>query len=286
MAIPNTFIDVHVDVHALHEATASGPTDTKDNESSTERERLWTFFEAQGADRIRHGKQQKGNSKRASDDNRPARSLADHLLGTFDLLQARACCRDVEMAGALHSVYGTDKFKKVTIEPNEESRSEIADAFGTRAERLAYLFHAIQRPACIENGTLASRWEGEVAAEEMAEGKVAAAEALPSWVVHRDAWDLRMIEAANLIDQGRGLERWPNIRAAWEVRRRPASSIGAASSYTSLPLSSLVSPLSLSSLKCLFSLTSPSVGLITGAGRRGAELRRVYAARGEWRGEE
>ena len=54
-----------------------------------------------------------------------------------------------QVAGALHSVYGTRKFRRVTVVPTPERRAEIAAAFGARAEHLAYLFHATDRPRWI-----------------------------------------------------------------------------------------------------------------------------------------
>jgi hypothetical protein len=87
----------------------------------------------------------------------------------------------------LHSIYGTSIFRKVTIEPTAEMRNELRLRFGERAERLIYLFHVCNRkaPNNIETGRLADRRCGTM---------------LPGVSV-KDVQDLRLLEAANMLDQ-------------------------------------------------------------------------------------
>lgn len=130
---------------------------------------------------------------------RDSRKLGEHLLGTFDCLRSRHCDEDVCAAGALHSIYGTSVFKRVTLPPTPEGRAEVQQAFGDRAERLAFLFHVCERPSCLERGTLTSRFApGEQIEASRAELR-----------------DLRLIEAANFVDQRDSLAKLPAIARVW-----------------------------------------------------------------------
>ena len=115
---------------------------------------LCTFLAAEGAYRTVHKRAiiAEGGHVLA-----PPRSLGDHLLGTYDILREAGCSVSLQVAGALHSIYGTRKFKRVTVEPNAARRAEIAATFGERAEFLAFLFHATDRPRCIDEGSLVRR---------------------------------------------------------------------------------------------------------------------------------
>lgn len=128
-------------------------------------EALTRLLKAAGADTTRHS----------------GRTLLDHLIGTHDMLKAAGCDEHVCLAGASHSIYGTNAFTKVTIQ--HTMRHAIVRIIGPRAEKLAWTFSQIDRPRAIENG--------------------------------KDI-DLMHVEAANLLEQGGSLDRWPNIRAAWQ----------------------------------------------------------------------
>jgi hypothetical protein len=116
------------------------------------------------------------------------KTLGHHLLGTYALLADAGCDEETCLAGGLHSIYGTDRFKTQTCDPGADSE-RIADLFGRRAEELAYLFYEISpRTQKIERG--------DIAGCGMARA-------------------LRLIEAANILEQGGSLDRWPRIKAAW-----------------------------------------------------------------------
>lgn len=109
------------------------------------------------------------------------RTLYDHLVGVHDMLKAAGCEEAVCLAGAAHSLYGTSTFRHQTLQ--HAQRHALVRIIGPRAEKLAYTFGTINRPRAIEDG---------------------------------DSEDLKLVEAANLIEQGGSLAKWPNIRAAWE----------------------------------------------------------------------
>ena len=136
----------------------------------------------------------------------PTTFLGHHLIGTYDLLISAGCDMDVATAGALHSLYGTDAFTRTTIPPNLVERRKIRQQFGERAEKLAFLFHACNRndhPKNIEMGRLFDRRCGVP---------------LPGITVE-DVQALRLIEAANMIEQGaseRMIRNLPTVYEAWQ----------------------------------------------------------------------
>jgi aspartyl/asparaginyl beta-hydroxylase/uncharacterized protein DUF6817 len=71
------------------------------------------------------------------------RSLYDHLLGTRSILRAWSQPDQLCNAGALHSVYGTDRYRRGLISPLR--RKEIQELVGQQTERLVYLFCSIDR---------------------------------------------------------------------------------------------------------------------------------------------
>jgi hypothetical protein len=107
---------------------------------------------------------------------------------------------DVALGGGLHSIYGTNAFKQVTVTP--EQRPIIQGLFGERAERLAWLFSRVNRPKGLE--------EGYPLDYEM--GK-------PLAMTEQDFEDLQMIEVANLLDNGVKLSRYPTLHTLHEAIR-------------------------------------------------------------------
>jgi hypothetical protein len=140
------------------------------------------FLDAVGARGIRHS----------------GRTLADHLLGTFDLLDAWGCRLDACVAGGLHSIHGTNAFAAQCIADSE--REAVAALVGADAGRLVELFHRIDRPRAIleglAGGHLVDRFSGEIVPARRGELE-----------------ELLAIECANLVEQGadggmlRGLSR-------------------------------------------------------------------------------
>jgi len=85
----------------------------------------------------------------AEDVSHPRGSLSDHLKGTYDVLSGWGCSREVTLAGLYHSVYGTDVFRTVTLSP--DARDRVVDAIGADAERLAFLYCALERESLYDN---------------------------------------------------------------------------------------------------------------------------------------
>lgn len=132
------------------------------------------------------------------------RSLGSHLIGTYDLLTKYDFSEEICVAGALHSVYGTSIFKMNILEPSFAYREKIRKNFGARAEYLAYLFHISNRPIDLESGLLVNRFNREVISD----------------IFEHDIYDLRVIEAANFIDQGGLLvlmKNFPRVYTTWLV---------------------------------------------------------------------
>ncbi len=137
------------------------------------------------------------------------RTLLDHLVGTYDLLKKWGCKPQVCLAGGLHSIYGTNAFKKVTV--GAQHRPAVSKRFGEAAEKLAWLFCSLNRPKALDEAALIDRRTGT-----------------PLIISDEELQVLRLIEAANLLEQGSSLDRWPNIKAAIQrqiVRLEPARSM-------------------------------------------------------------
>src|SRR6266511_217665 len=68
-----------------------------------------------------------------------------HLLSVYRLMQSQGCDDELCRAGMFHSVYGTERFQGFKLPL--ERRPEVAALIGERAERLAYLNCAMDRPS-------------------------------------------------------------------------------------------------------------------------------------------
>jgi hypothetical protein len=68
-----------------------------------------------------------------------------HLVNVHRLMESEGCTEEVCRAGMFHSIYGTQAFQgfKVPL----ERRGELRQLIGERAERLAYLNCAMDRPS-------------------------------------------------------------------------------------------------------------------------------------------
>lgn len=119
-------------------------------------------------------------------------SLADHLVRTFHLLKSAGAGDILAVAGGLHSVYGTNAYKKACLNKNDK---RIRDQFGPEVDRIVRLFSVVDRPTCLENpnGSLDDT----------------------------DLFLLRSIECANLYDQDElDPEKYPNLyEFAMQFRR-------------------------------------------------------------------
>ena len=121
------------------------------------------------------------------------RSLGEHLLSTAALLRCAGADDSLCAAGALHSVYGTSSFARAVVSSRDEGRARVAGAAGQRAERLAFLFCALDRPRCLL--AVASL------AEEGAELALRRPGGASVHVSREEVEALLLIEAANLLEQ-------------------------------------------------------------------------------------
>ena len=126
------------------------------------------------------------------------RYLGDHLLNTYQILIDAGTPKIVAVAGGLHSVYGTNAF------PNsvEVSRKEVQDTFGETVEELAYMFSIANRPKGIESGQLLN-WKTKE----------------PLMCSGENLHYLRLMEAANLLEQRLNILRFPNINQTWVTQK-------------------------------------------------------------------
>lgn len=88
---------------------------------------LTGFLGQLGADRIAHSN----------------RTLLDHLVGTCALLERWGCPESVCKAGLFHSIYGTSFFRDAPLTYGD--RAVVLEQLGDEAERLAWLFCALDR---------------------------------------------------------------------------------------------------------------------------------------------
>src|SRR5260370_11243176 len=124
------------------------------------------------------------------------RSLLDHLLGTGQILENWASRRIVCRAGTFHSVYSTDVFPRAAIGIGDRKR--ISAAIGSEAERLVYLFCAVDRARFL------SLVEGAVKAGTLSKtikmsSRFSSKESLV--ILHPEIVSLLTIYAANLAEQ-------------------------------------------------------------------------------------
>ena len=66
-----------------------------------------------------------------------------HLLNVYRLMEAEGCEDEVCRAGMFHSIYGTERFQGFKLPL--ESRTQVRELIGERAERLAYFNCAMDR---------------------------------------------------------------------------------------------------------------------------------------------
>lgn len=85
------------------------------------------------------------------------RSLLAHLKGTAALIADWGLPREVILAALCHSVYGTERFQHVTLNPND--RAVLRRQIGRAAERLVFLFHRLRRTSLFSGqGPSGLRW--------------------------------------------------------------------------------------------------------------------------------
>ena len=71
------------------------------------------------------------------------RTLSDHLIGTYDILEKWDNTKEICLAGLFHSIYGTMVYRISSADLSK--RKYIESIIGKRAEKLAYLFCVTNR---------------------------------------------------------------------------------------------------------------------------------------------
>src|SRR5688572_3861222 len=71
------------------------------------------------------------------------KSYLAHLVNLYRLMEAEGCSEEMCSAGMFHSIYGTEIFQGFKLPL--DSRAEVRQLIGERAERLAYLNCAMNR---------------------------------------------------------------------------------------------------------------------------------------------
>jgi hypothetical protein len=135
------------------------------------RDKIQTFCQTIGADKTKHSQN----------------NLMSHLLRTYDLLKATGLSQDICSAGGIHSIFGTNKFKKVTVPL--ENKALLIDIVGAYSVSLAEQFSSLDRPQVIENMLFSNQ-------------------------IGPDTFALAAIEGANLQDQS-SLKQFPNLYKYW-----------------------------------------------------------------------
>lgn len=121
------------------------------------------------------------------------RHLYEHLKGTYDLLRDWGHPEYICLAGLFHSVYGTKTFKHQSIDFSE--RPTVKALIGKEAEYLVYLFCVIDRPKVfLAAQNMFFRHLFDRHAHEIVS------------VPHKIRDELVEIEAANLLEQGAGVD--------------------------------------------------------------------------------
>jgi aspartyl/asparaginyl beta-hydroxylase (cupin superfamily) len=145
----------------------------------TDRDGLISYLVVAGAGQYVHG---------------GTRSLLDHLTGTRDILARWQQPEHLQLAGMLHSVYGTEVYAPQLLNPS--ARDELRGLAGERAERLAYLFGVVPRRR------LLAALELDQTNDEPLVGL-----GDPDWtdetISRREADELALLHAANLAEQAR-----------------------------------------------------------------------------------
>lgn len=130
-------------------------------------------------------------------------SLQNHLLLTYDLLKQAGQAPAVCLAGGAHSVFGTNAFDKVTIDP--AMRHVVVETIGLAATELVELFGSIDRPQ-----TLLESMDKDDAVLRTRDGNQV--------IVSKDILNaLLMIECANLLEQNE-LNRHKKLQQYWRSR--------------------------------------------------------------------
>jgi (p)ppGpp synthase/HD superfamily hydrolase len=146
------------------------------------RDEIQKFLTLMGADTVKHS----------------GRTLWTHLLNVYDILKAQGFKQEICSAGGLHSIFGTNAFKKQLLTLNQTN--VVVNLIGEEATELVKLFHIVKRPstleAAIKNNSLLVELNSGVT----------------KTLTQNELNSICAIEAANLSDQ-KSLKNYPNIQA-------------------------------------------------------------------------
>lgn len=144
------------------------------------RDQIQAWLVAQGAHKIRHS----------------GRTLLTHLLMVYDLMTAQGCDATAAQAGGLHSIAGTNAFKRGVV--GVEDLDTLKEQFGSDTIELVKLFNTVARPATLITADTTLK---------LAAGGTAT-------VTPLQLAQLQQIEAANLLDQ-KVLGKYPALAQYW-----------------------------------------------------------------------
>jgi hypothetical protein len=145
-----------------------------------QRDKLQSFLTLIGAEDVKHS----------------GRTLWTHLLNVYDILKAHGYKTEVCAAGGLHSIFGTNAFKKQML--RWDQRHMVVNLIGEEATKYVELFHTVKRPQTLESALKNNTLEVEL--------NSGATKTLSQIELNI----LCAIEAANLADQ-KSLNKYPLI---------------------------------------------------------------------------
>jgi hypothetical protein len=149
--------------------------------------RMTDFFVALGVEKVAHTK----------------KSYLAHVISVYRLMEDEGCSDELCRAGMFHSVYGTQRFQAFALPL--ERRSEVSALIGDRAERLAYLNCAMDRPTFDRIVTQAEgpyRFRDRITGETVEQSK-------------EDYDDLCRVHLYDFLEQIPRLQDWNYRRAAY-----------------------------------------------------------------------
>jgi hypothetical protein len=144
----------------------------------------------------------------ANDVEHSGKTYLAHASGVYRDLKKWGCDEDLCNAGLFHSIYGTMAFQGFTLPL--ERRGELRALIGERAERLAYRFCAMDRPAFDQT---VFQTEGPYLYHDRFTDEVTE---LPDQEVE----DLCTLQVCDWVEQIERLGWWDHRRAAFEQMAR------------------------------------------------------------------
>jgi hypothetical protein len=155
------------------------------------------------------------------------KSYLAHLIAVHRDLRSWGCPEEVCLGGMFHSIYGTEMFQGFTLPL--ERRGELRRMIGDRAERLAYLNCAMDRPTFDANFLPADPARGRVSPRRESEPRRDSATC--RWrdritgeeleLPRKDFEDLTRIHLCDWLEQVPRSKKWDYRRQAYrEMARR------------------------------------------------------------------